>query len=172
MRESARRGVRDGRPRPHARVVLIAVWLGVLVPLAAQAPAARRADVVDAAGFRAIMRQAGADWAVVAETVDAPIYLLNGARGDALGRVERMRTDFEAVRRFLAGRQQTDAARAVEETLDGLGFMRTTLARAEPDQTEAQEIASAVGRACAACHAVYREGDAAKGFRARAGLIE
>ena len=58
------------------------------------------------------------------------------------------------------------------DLLEALAFLRASLARAAPDQAEAEEAAAGVAETCAACHARHREGDATGGYRARPGLVD
>ncbi len=152
-------------------VAIACAWLGLAIPAAAQAPEVRP-PVQDARSFERAMQDAGADWAIVANAVASPSYLMNSVRGDALGRVEVMRASFAEAGTWLARRGQDDAADRMRRLLARLGAMRATLAQATPDQAEAQEIADAVSEACRACHETYREGDAAAGYRPRAGLLD
>lgn len=163
------------RHRPAVRSLTLAVFaIGTAIAMATAAVAvvAGQGKVRDVRTFGEVMRQAGEDWTIVAEMTPAPIFQLNGARADGLGRVEHMQGDFEAVRAFLVARGQAEAAADVAELLDALAFMRATLARATPDQAEAEVASAGVTEACATCHARYREGDAAAGYRARAGLLD
>lgn len=149
----------------------VCVWSCLAALPGAQTPRARD-RVRDAESFRAVMRESGVDLTIVQEAAAAPTYLLNSVRGDSLGRIEAMQRSFESVRTFLGSRGRHDAAMQVDELLDVLAAMRMTLARAEPDQTEAGEIVAAVVGACQACHARYREGDERSGYRARAGVLD
>lgn len=133
----------------------------------------RPAPVVrDPAGFASAMVRIDDDWAIVDAAIDGPTYLLNSVRGDGLTRLDRIAAELTAARVFLAERSRTDAATFAQEALLALAMLRAELARAEPDQAAAQEEAQLVRAACAACHDRFREGDGARGYRFKAGVID
>ncbi len=147
--------------------------VGGLAGLGAAAQAGKeRVAVTDARGFADAMAGTGDDWGIISRAVEGPSYLLNSVRGDGLTRVEQMRTNLSAARRFLSDRGQAEAVQGIDRTLAALGGLRVVLALAEPDQSAAGEGVDAVSDACAACHARFREGSEQTGFRARPGLLE
>lgn len=144
---------------------MLLVLIGTIVRTPAQGLVATLDD------FDAAMKVLGDASAIVESAVASPTYLLNSVRGDALTRVGQMRDHLGGVRGFFTVRKLVKGVQQADRTLRTLGDLREELARAEPDQAAAQDAWSEVSSSCAACHAMFREGNERDGYRFRAGSI-
>ena len=140
---------------------------GIRARSQAAAPVRRQTSEAE---LRKAMRAVADAFAVIEPAIPAPIYLLNSVRGDALARVASSREQLQTVRSFFAGRKREDGVAFADDTIAALDDFRGELARAEPDQAAAIDALAGVMGTCAACHAVYREGDEQTGYRLKAGL--
>ena len=108
---------------------------------------------------------------VIESMVPSPVYLLNSARGDAISRLADARRTMESVQTFFEARGEDDGARFAGNAIAEMEALDDVLSMAEPDQAAAIEVTVAIGRACDACHKVYREGDPQRGFRFTDGIL-
>ncbi len=128
--------------------------------------------VGDRAAFAEAMVRVDEDWEIVSTAIEGPTYLLNSVRGDGLTRLDAIGRTLTGVRGFFLGRALPDGVKQADRARDAIAELRVELARAEPDQAAAVELVESVRVACAACHSLYREGDADRGFRFKPGVME
>ena len=145
-----------------------AAW--VVIGLGAQEPVVP--VVGDRAAFAEAMVRVDEDWEIVSTAIEGPTYLLNSVRGDGLTRLDTIGRALTGVRGFFLGRALPDGTRRADRARDAIAELRVELARAEPDQAAAVELVESVRAACAACHRLYREGDADRGFRFTPGVVD
>jgi hypothetical protein len=128
-------------------------------------------ETVSPDDFKKVMVALGAALDILDETISSPAYLLNSARGDGLMRVAEMSSRLPTVRSFFVAHKRDDAVYLIEQTTDAIEALRTELARAEPRQAAAIDALDDLRTACAACHALYREGTKETGFRFKRGVL-
>ena len=142
----------------------------VAVGVVAQEP---RVPVVnDRTAFAQAMVRVDEAWDIVSRAIEGPSYLLNSVRGDGLTRLDDIGHTLTGVRGFFLGRSLPEGVTRADRARDAVAELRRELARAEPDQAAAIELMESVRAACTACHGLYREGDAGRGFRFRPGVAE
>lgn len=124
------------------------------------------------ADFRKAMVAIDAAFGVVEPMVPSQAYLLNSARGDAIGQVAIMRKQMLAVAGFFTVKKEADAVVLARDTIAALEDFDKLLKKAEPDQAMAVEAVADINRTCSACHRVYREGDEQTGFRFKPGALK
>jgi cytochrome c556 len=95
----------------------------------------------------------------------------SGAFADARTQLATLRQNYMAIQTFWQEKKRDDASGIVKDGLTRLGALDKVLSAATVDQMAAQAAAKEFGGTCAACHKLYREGDAQTGFRFRAGVL-
>ena len=96
----------------------------------------------------------------------------SGAFVDARTQVATLRQNFMALQGFWVDKKRDDAISIVKDGLTRLDALDKMLAAQTVDQMAAQAAAKEFGGAtCAACHKLYREGDAQTGFRFKPGVL-
>jgi len=145
-------------------LAVTAVFAGTIWLSAGQTPAHLKE-------FEASMTEIGDAFEIIEEMTPSPVYLLNSARGDAIARVDVARPRMDAVRKFFADRKKRDGVEFSDAAIAAIDAFRIELTRTTPDQAAAIEALEEMTRACAACHAVYREGDTINGYRFKAGAL-
>jgi cytochrome c556 len=148
---------------------------------AAQTAPAAPAPAAAPAGARAGGAGAQAAARVTPEQVEATmkgIAQANGAlqkavKGNMLAEAgtaaKQLATLFADVERFFKENNKADAVTLAQTARTGA--MDVAAAAAAGDQTKAGMAAANIGGTCKQCHGLYREGDAATGFRIKAGTI-
>ena len=96
----------------------------------------------------------------------------SGAFADARTQVATLRQNFMALQGFWVDKKRDDAVGIVKDGLTRLDALDKMLAAPTVDQMAAQAAAKEFGGAtCAACHKLYREGDAQTGFQFKPGVL-
>jgi hypothetical protein len=96
----------------------------------------------------------------------------SGAFADARTQVATLRQNYMALQGFWVDKKRDDAIGIVKDGLTRLDALDKLLAAPTVDQMAAQAAAKEfAGATCAACHKLYREGDAQSGFRFRPGVL-
>ena len=133
------------------------------------------------AGARAGGAGAQAAAKVTAEQLEATMKSIaqtNGAlqkavKGNMLAEAatsaKQLESLFADVERFFQQYNRTDAVMLAQTGRSGA--RDAAAAAAAGDQMKAATAAASAGATCKQCHSVYREGDAAAGFRIKAGIV-
>jgi hypothetical protein len=96
----------------------------------------------------------------------------SGAFADARTQIATLRQNYIALQGFWVEKKRDDAIGIVKDGLTRLDALDKLLAAPTVDQMAAQAAAKEfAGATCAACHKLYREGDAQTGFRFRPGVL-
>jgi hypothetical protein len=96
----------------------------------------------------------------------------SGSYADARMQVATLRKNFMALQGFWVDKKKDDAVGIVKDGLTRLDALDKLLGAPTVDQMAAQAAAKEFGGAtCAACHKLYREGDAQSGFKFKAGVL-
>jgi cytochrome c556 len=94
-----------------------------------------------------------------------------GGLADAKARLATAREGFVALEGFWAEKKRDDAVGIVKGVLTQLDAFDKLLAAETVSRSAMLGVTKRVQGACAACHALYREGDNQTGFRFRAGVL-
>jgi len=96
----------------------------------------------------------------------------SSAFADAKTQAATLRQNYMALQGFWVDKKKDDAVAIVKDGLTRLDGLDKILAAPTVDQMAAQAAAKEFsGNTCGACHKLYREGDAATGFKFKAGVL-
>jgi cytochrome c556 len=119
------------------------------------------------------------DAAEYAKVMQGAAQAFNAARtalppsewADAKVRLATAREGFVALQTFWTEQKREDAVGIVTGTLERIDALDRLLAVAAPSRADTLAVVSEIQADCAACHALYREGDFQSGFRFKAGML-
>ena len=105
--------------------------------------------------------------------VEAVVTALAAANfADAKGKLVTTREGFTALEGFWVDRKRDDAIEIVRAALAQIDEIDALLEAERPSRSDTLAKTRMVRGSCAACHLLYREGEAETGFRFKAGMVE
>lgn len=119
--------------------------------------------IVTAGDYAKVMKATAQAFGGVTNTMSAGLF------ADAKGNLATTREGFMALEIFWADRKRDDAVAIVKGALTQLDELERLLVA--PRRSATLAATKRIQGACAACHALYREGDNQSGFRFKAGVL-
>ena len=137
--------------------VLMIAWLG--------ATGIAQMKITTGEEYAKVMRSTAQAFGGVTNAIAA------GGFADARARLATAREGFVALEGFWADKKRDDAVGIVKSALTQLEAFDKLLAAETVSRSATLGVTKQVQGACAACHALYREGDNQTGFRFRVGVL-